>query len=84
MFATPNNDYMCALIAQHDVKNENGIKPNLLTMVQQNQFEGSAVEYASMHMHIFTELYDMTRIKDIDPDAHKHYTYFLSLIILPK
>ena len=53
-------------------------------MVQQNQFEGSAVEYASMHMHIFTELYDMTRIKDIDPDAHKHYTYFLSLIILPK
>ena len=47
------------------------IKPNLLNLIQQNQFGGSASEDAGMHLNTFTELCDMMRMKDVDPNAVK-------------
>ena len=66
-FATPNDDYLRAPITQPAVKAENyEIKPNFLTLVQQNQFGGSASEDAGMHLNTFTEICDTMRIKDVN------------------
>ena len=55
-FATPNDDYLRAPITQPAVEAANyEIKPNFLTLVQQNQFGGSASEDAGMHLNTFTE-----------------------------
>ena len=56
-FATPSNNFMREPIAQPDVAAaEYEIKPNLVSMVQQDQFGGSSSEDAGMHLHNFTEL----------------------------
>ena len=71
-FATPYDDYLRASITQPAVEAENyEIKPNFLTLVQQNQFGGSASEDAGMHLNTFTEICDMMRIKDVNPDIVK-------------
>ena len=71
-FATPNDDYLCAPITQPAVFAENyKIKPNLLNLIQQNQFGGSASEDAGMHLNTFTTLCDMMCMKDVDPNAVK-------------
>ena len=60
-FATPSNNFMHEPIAQPDVAaTEYEIKPNLVSMVQQDQFGGSASEDADMHLHNFSELCNMT------------------------
>ena len=69
-YAAPNDDYLCAPITQPAVTAENyEIKPHFLTLVQQNQFGGSATEDAGMHLNAFTEICDMMRIKDVDPNV---------------
>ena len=79
-FATPSNNFMREPIAQLEVAAaEYEIKPNLVSMVQQDQFGGSASEDAGMHLHNFTELCNMTRIKDYDPDALKWRLFPFSL-----
>ena len=79
-FATPNDDYLRAPITQPAVDAENDeIKPNLLTLVQQNQFGGSASEDAGMHLNTFTEICDMMRIKYVNPDAVKLRLFPFSL-----
>ena len=40
-------------------------------MVQHDQFGGSVSEDVGMHLHNFTELCNMTRIKDYDFDTLK-------------
>ena len=48
-YATPNDDYLRAPITQPAVTAENyEIKPHFLTLVQQNQFGGSASEDAGI------------------------------------
>ena len=79
-FAAPSNSFIHEPIAQPDVaaaKYE--IKLNLDSMVQHDQFGGSASEDASMHLHNFSELCNMTRIKDYDPDALKLRLFPFSL-----
>ena len=67
-------------IAQPDVAAaEYEIKPNLVSMDEQDQFGGSASEDAGMHLHNFTELCYITRIKDYDPDAPKLLLFPFSL-----
>ena len=79
-FATPNDDYLCAPITQPAVVAENyEIKPNLLNLIQQNQFGGSASEDAGMHLNTFTKLCDMMRMKDVDPNAVKLCLFPFSL-----
>ena len=71
-YAIPNDDFIRAPITQPAVAAENyEIKPNLLSLVQQNQFGGSAAEDSGMHLNTFTEICDMMRIKDVNPDAVK-------------
>ena len=55
------------------------ITSNLVSMVQEDQFGGSASEDAGMHLHNFTELCNMTRIKDYNPDALKLRLFLFSL-----
>ena len=56
-FATPNNDYLRTPITQPAIAAEDyEIKPHYLSLVQQNQFGGSAVEDAGMHLNTFTEI----------------------------
>jgi hypothetical protein len=79
-FATPSNNFMREPIAQPEVAAaEYKIKPNLVSMVQQDQFGVSAFEYADMHLHNFTELCNMTRIRDYDPDSLKLRLFPFSL-----
>ena len=79
-FATPNDDYLRAPITQPAVTTENyEIKPNLLNLIQQNQFGGSASEDAGMHLNTFTELCDMMHMKDVDPSAVKLCLFPFSL-----
>ena len=51
-FATPNNDYLRTPITQPSIVAQYyEIMPHYLTLVQQNQFGGSAVEDAGMHLN---------------------------------
>ena len=79
-FATPNNNYLRTPINQPAITAEDyEIKPHYLSLVQHNQFGGSAVEDAGMHLNTFTEICDMMRIKDVDP-MRSSCVYFLSLL----
>ena len=76
---------MCAPIALPDIAAEQfEIKQHLVTMVQWNQFDGSASEDINMHLHTFTELCDMTRTKDYEPDALKLHPFPVSLRVNTK
>lgn len=55
------------------------IKPNLVSIVQHDQFGGSTSEDACMHLHNFTELCNMTHIRDYDLDALKLHLFPFSL-----
>ena len=70
---------MCEPIAQPEVAAaEYEIKLNFFSMVQQDQFGGSASEDASMQLNNFTEVCNMTHIRDYDPDALKWHLFPLS------
>ena len=79
-FAAPSNSFMCEPIAQPNVAAaEYEIKPNLVSMVQQGQFGGSASEDVGIHLHNFSKLCNMTRIRDYEPDALKLHLFPFSL-----
>jgi hypothetical protein len=79
-FTALNDDYLRAPITQLEVEAEHyEIKPNLLNLVQQNQFVGSTSEDTCMHLHTFTELCDMMHIQDVDPNAVKLRLFAFSL-----
>jgi hypothetical protein len=92
-YATHNGDFMCEPITQPNVTAENyEIKPNFLSLVQQNQFGGSCTEDSGSQLNTFTEICDVMRIKDVDSNAVKvHLFPFLlrgkakyGLLALPK
>lgn len=69
---------MCAPIALPDVAAEQfETKPHLVTIVQQNQFGGSASKDTCMHLHTITVLFNMTCIKDYEPNTLKLRLPFL-------
>jgi hypothetical protein len=75
-FATHNNDYLYAPSTQPTVSVEKfEIKPNFISLVQRNQFGGSAYEDGGMHQNTFTEICEMMRIKDVKPDAVKLHLF---------
>ena len=77
---TPRHNFMREPIAQPDAAGaEYETKTNLVSMVQQDQFGGSVSEDASIHLHNFTELCNMTHIKDYDPDTLKLRLFPFSL-----
>jgi hypothetical protein len=78
--ATPNNDYIRAPITQPTIEAKNyEIKPNYLSLVEQNQFRGSTSEDAGFHLNTFTEICYMMHIKDVDPDAVRLRLFSFSL-----
>ena len=80
VFATPNNDYLRTPITQPTIAAEDyEIKPHYLSLVQQNQFGGFAIEDAGMHLNTFTEICEMMHIKDVDPNAVKLRLFPFSL-----
>ena len=84
-FATPKNDYLRTPITQPAIAAEDyEIKPHYLSLVQHNQFGGSAVEDAGMHLNTFTEICDMMCIKDVDLDAVKLHLFPFSLRVRAK
>ena len=79
-FSTPNNDYLHTPITQPTMAADDyEIKPHYLSLVQQNQFGGSDVKDTGMHLNTFTEICDMMRIKDVDPDTVKLCIFPFSL-----
>ena len=79
-FATPNDDYLRVPITQPAVDADNyEIKHLFLTLVQQNQFGGSVVEDAGMHLNTFTEICDMLCIKNVNPNDVKLRLFPFSL-----
>jgi hypothetical protein len=63
--ATPNDDYLLAPITQPVVTSEE-IKPHFLSLVQQNQFGGSATEEEGMHVNTFTKICGTMQIKNVE------------------
>jgi hypothetical protein len=79
-YATPIDNFIHAPITHPAVEEEiYEINPNLLSLVQLNQFGGSAVEASGLHLKTFTELCDLMRIKDVDPNAVKQRLFPFSL-----
>jgi hypothetical protein len=79
-YATPNDDYICSPITQPAVEAENfEIKPNYLSLVQQNQFGGSTSKDAGLHLNTFIEICDTMRIKDVNPDVVRLHLFPFSL-----
>jgi hypothetical protein len=79
-FAAPNVNFMRESIAQPNVVAEQyEIKPNLVSVVQQDKSGDSAFEDAGMHLHNFFQLCDMTCIKDYEPHALKLHLFHFSL-----
>ena len=71
---------MCEPITQLEVAvAEYEIKQNLVSMVQRDQFGGFPSKDAGIHLHNFTELCNMTHIKDYDPNALKLRLFPFSL-----
>jgi hypothetical protein len=92
-YAISNEDYIHAPITQPAVEAENyEIKPNYLSLVQQNQFGGSTSEDAGLHLNTFSEICDIMRIKDVNPNVVRLRLFPFSLrekakdwlLLLPK
>ena len=79
-YATPTDDFIRSPITQPTIDAEAyEIKPNLLSLVQQNQFRGSSSKDSSLHLNKFTKICDMMSIKDVDPNAFKLRLFPFSL-----
>src|SRR4051812_47457485 len=79
-YLTSNNDYFRTPITQPAINAEDyKIKPHYLSLLQHNQFGGSAVEDSCMHLNTFTEICDMIRIKDVNLDTVKLRLFPFSL-----
>jgi hypothetical protein len=79
-YAILNDDFICAPITQPTIAAEKyEIKSDLLRLVQLNQFGGLAADDSGMHLNTFTEICDMMRIKDVDPNAVKLRLFPFSL-----
>lgn len=79
-FATPSKNFMHEPVAQPEAapaEYEN--KPNLVSMVQHDQFRGSTSKDADMHLRNFTELCNTRGIRDYDLDALKLHLFPFSL-----
>lgn len=56
--------------------NNSGLKSTFLSMVQQNQFGGSSIEYPNLHLSVFLEYCDTLKINQVSP-------YAIKLILFP-
>ena len=61
---TPNDQFIARPIATPKITAESyEVSPSLLNLITKEQFGGSAMEDASMHLHDFVEICDMKILK---------------------
>ena len=77
---TPNDQFIARPIATPEIKADSyEVSPSLLNLITREQFGGSAMEYASMHLHDFVEICDMQKFKNVESDILKLNLFPFSL-----
>ena len=76
---TPNDHFIARPIATPEIIAESyEVSPSLLNLITREQFGGSAMEDASMHLHDFGEIY-MQEFKNVESDILKLKLFPFSL-----
>jgi hypothetical protein len=76
----PNAQFIASPISSPDIKADSiEVSPGLLNLIAKNQFGGSASEDASMHLHVFCEICDMQKFKNVENDIVKLKLFPFSL-----
>lgn len=60
------NDNYSKICQQTINANNFKLKPTLINMVQQNQYEGLSHEGPKIHLAMFLEVYDIVKMKGVD------------------
>ena len=77
---TPNYQFIARPIATPEIKADSyEVSPILWNLITGEQFGGSAMEDASMHLHDFVEICDMQKFKDVESDILKLKLFPFSL-----
>src|SRR5664279_537137 len=77
---TPNDQFIARPIATPEIKADSyEVSPSLLNLITREQFGGSAMEDASMHLHDFVEICDMQKFKNVESDILKLKLFPFSL-----
>lgn len=64
---THNYQFITRAIATPDNKADSyEVSPSLLNLITREQFGGSAMEDASIHLHDFVEICDMQKFKNVE------------------
>ena len=75
-----NDHFIARPIATSEITAESyEVSPNLLNLITREQFGGSAMEDASMHLHDFVEICDMQKFKNVESDILKQKLFPFSL-----
>ena len=77
---TPNDQFIAKPITTPEIKADSyEVSPSLLNLITREQFGGSAMEDASMHLHDFVEICDMQKFKNVESDVLKLKLFPFSL-----
>jgi hypothetical protein len=77
---TPNDQFIAKPITTPEITAESyEVSPSLLNLITREQFGGSAVEDASMHLHDFIEICDMQKFKNVESNVLKLKLFPFSL-----
>ena len=77
---TPNDQFIAKPITTPEITADSyEVSPSLLNLITSEQFGGSAMEDASMHLHDFVEICDMQKFKNVESDILKLKLFPFSL-----
>jgi hypothetical protein len=77
---TPNDQFIAKPITTPEINADSyEVSPSLLNLITREQFGGSTVEDASMHLHDFVEICDMQKFKNVESDILKLKLFPFSL-----
>lgn len=77
---TPNDQFIARPITTPEIQAESyEVSPSLLNLITREQFGGSAMEDASMHLHDFMEICDMQKFKNVESSVLKLKLFPFSL-----
>ena len=77
---TPNDQFIARPIATPEIKADSyEVSPSLLNLITREQFDGNAMEDASMHLHDFVEICDMQKFKNVEeyPTKNEMHSFIL-------
>ena len=77
---TPNDQFISSPITNPEIKADSfEVSPRLLNLIAKEQFGGSASEDASLHLHVFCEICDMQKFKNVENNIVKLKLFPFSL-----